>query len=97
MISNLCLTDVQQEALLDSIQKLCGIFWGPSLEKCREILSDGYFLSFEVLDGLLTCDPPHSRETLMETAAGFSNEALFFDFLSREEEEEKKKGIITCN
>ena len=81
MISNVCLTTVQQKALLDSIQKLCGIFWGPSLEKCREMLSNDYFLSFEVLDGLLTCDPPHSLETLMGAVAGFSNDASFFDFL----------------
>jgi len=81
MISKLFLTIVQENALLDSIQKLCGIFWGPSLEKCREIRSDDYFLSFEVLDGLRTCDPPHSFETLKETVTGFSDDASLFDFL----------------
>ena len=81
MISQLYLTTVQQEALLKSIEKLCSVFWGPSLEKCQEMLSDDYFLSFDVLDGLLTYDPPHSLETLKKTVTGFSDGVLFFDFL----------------
>ncbi|MFC1876988.1 molecular chaperone [Thermodesulfobacteriota bacterium] len=81
MISKLYLTRAQQEALLQSIEKLCSVFWGPSLEKCREILSDDYFLCFGVLDGLLTYDPPQSLETLIKTVSGFSDDVSLFDFL----------------
>ncbi len=73
MTSQSYLTRAQQEALLKSIEKLCSVFWGPSLEKCGEMLADDYFLSFGVLDGLLTYDPPHALETLKKTVSGFSD------------------------
>jgi TorA maturation chaperone TorD len=81
MISQLYLTTAQQEALLKSIEKLCSVFWGPSLEKCREMLSDDYFLPFGMLDGLQADDPPHSLEKLRKTVTGFSDDVSLFDFL----------------
>jgi putative dimethyl sulfoxide reductase chaperone len=81
MISKLYLTTVQQEALLNSFEKLCSVFWGPSLEKCREILSGDYLHPFGVLDGLLVYDPPHSLENLKKTVTGFSDDVSLFDFL----------------
>ena len=75
------LTRAQQEALLKSIEKLCSVFWGPSLEKCGDMLSDDYFFSFGVLEGLLTYDPPHALETLIKTVSGFSDAVSLYDFL----------------
>lgn len=81
MISKLYLTTAQQEALLKSFEKLCSVFWGPSLEKCREILSDDYLHPFGVLDGVLVYDPPHSLEKLIKTVTEFSDDVSLFDFL----------------
>ena len=81
MTPQLYLTTAQQEALLKSIEKLCSVFWGPNLEKCREILSDDYLLPFSVLDGLQAYDPPDSLEKLIKTVTGFSDDVSLFDFL----------------
>ncbi|MCP4371826.1 MAG: hypothetical protein GY797_27470 [Deltaproteobacteria bacterium] len=45
-------TNTQKLAVLQSLQKLCSIFWGPDLEKCREILGKDYFLPFDVVSNV---------------------------------------------
>ena len=81
MIHQSYLTTAQQEALLKSIEKLCSVFWGPGLERCREILSDDYLPPFGVLDGLQAYDPPDSLEKLIKTVSKFSDDVSLFDFL----------------
>jgi TorA-specific chaperone len=46
--------DIQlTKALLDSIHKLCDLFWGPDPQKCGEMLAGDYWNTFNVLESSL--------------------------------------------
>jgi len=74
-------TYTQKSALLQSLQKLCSIFWGPTLEKCREILGKDYFLPFEVVDNVPGNDAQDTLEKLRDTIKNFSDVTALFNYL----------------
>ena len=61
------LGDQQIKALLDVIQKLSELFWGPDLQKCGKMLSGDYWRTFKTLDMLQKYDPPEVLQKI-ETA-----------------------------
>jgi TorA maturation chaperone TorD len=81
MITPASLTQNQKQAILESLEKLCSLFWGPSTEKCREILSDNYFLSFEILNDLLDHQYMDTIQNIKEIVLDFSDTESFFNFL----------------
>ena len=81
MTSLISLTQNQKQGILESLEKLCSIFWGPNPEKCREILSVDYFLSFEVLDDLLNQNNQNTLKGIKKIISAFSDTESLFDFL----------------
>lgn len=81
MTSLVTLKQNQKQALLESLEKLCSIFWGPNLEKCAEMLADDYLLSFKVLSDILDDNYMNSLENISNTISCFSDTESFFDFL----------------
>jgi TorA-specific chaperone len=71
----------QKQALLESLEKLCSIFWGPSLEKCREMPADEYLISLEVLSEFLNYNYINSIKNIKDTISGFSGAESLFNFL----------------
>ena len=43
----------QKSAFLKGLHKMCGIFWGPSLEDCKSMRQNRYFQPFNELDTVL--------------------------------------------
>ncbi len=81
MISIKRLTYTQKSALLQALQKLCSIFWGPDLEKCREILGENYFLPFDVVGTIPSDDEQDILEKYQESIRNFSDVNAFFNYL----------------
>jgi TorA-specific chaperone len=81
MTSLVSLKQNQKQALLESLDKLCSIFWGPNLETCREMTVDSYFLSFEVLNDLLDHHYTNTIQNIKDLVSGFSDTESFFSFL----------------
>ena len=74
-------TYTQKSALLQSLQKLCSIFWGPNLEKCQEILAEDYFLPFKVVGNVPGNDAQDTLEKLQDSIRSFSDVKTLFTYL----------------
>ena len=74
-------TYTQKSALLQSLQKLCSIFWGPDLEQCREILVEDYFLPFEVVGNVAGDETQDTLEKFRNSIRNFSDVNGFFNYL----------------
>ncbi|MBT8350778.1 MAG: molecular chaperone TorD family protein [Deltaproteobacteria bacterium] len=68
-------------ALLQSLQKLCSIFWGPNLEKCGEILAEDYFLPFKAVGSDPGNDVQDTLDKIRDSIGNFSDEKVFFNHL----------------
>ena len=75
------LTYTQKSALLQSLQKLCSIFWGPNLEKCGKILAEDYFLPFKVVGKVSGNDVQNTLEKLQDSIRSFSDVKALFNYL----------------
>ncbi len=71
----------EDEALLESIRKLCRVFWGPTLESCNEMLKDTYLASFAALDPESKMYPPDTLDRLTDIIKGFSDPNALFQYL----------------
>jgi TorA maturation chaperone TorD len=74
-------TYTHKSALLQSLQKLCGIYWGPDLKKCEEILAEDYFLPFEVVGNLIGKDAQDTLKKLRSSIKNFSDAKSLFNHL----------------
>jgi TorA-specific chaperone len=81
MTSLVSLKQNQKQALLESLEKLCRVFWGPDLEKCAEMLSADYMPSFEVLNEDLDNNSMILINNIIDIFSGFSDAKSLFDFL----------------
>jgi TorA-specific chaperone len=78
MTSLISLDKKSQEALLDSIAKLTGFFWGPDSESSRLIRQGSFFSPFEDLESRVAYEPTDLLSGLRDTINGFADsDALF--------------------
>ncbi len=75
------LTGEQRAALLASLRNLSAIFWGPDIEKCREMLSIDYFRPFNALEPVLVPVPPDAFEKIRDQIQAFSDEKVLCAYL----------------
>jgi len=73
--------DERITALVAGVQTLCGLFWGPNLQKCQEILSGTYFEPFTTLERALEFNPPDVLQRLESELKNFPNADLLFQHL----------------
>ena len=81
MTSSVSLKQNHKQALLESLEKLCSVFWGPDLEKCVEMLADDYLLSFKVMSDVLDHNYLNLLINMKDIISGFSDTDSLFDFL----------------
>ena len=74
-------TYTQKSALLQSLQKLCSIFWGPNLEKCQEILAEDYFLPFKMVGNVPGNDAQDTLEKFRDSIRSLSDVKTLFTYL----------------
>ena len=58
------ITEIQHQALLESLAKISAVFWGPDEARCQEMLNVNYFGWYPQLKDLLQLDPPDALEKL---------------------------------
>jgi TorA-specific chaperone len=75
------LSEDQRAALLESIRKLCRVFWGPTRESCDQMLKDTYLLSFVALDIESKSAPVNTLDQLSSIIGGFSDPDALFQYL----------------
>lgn len=81
MTARVTLTEDQRSDLLAMLQACCAVFWGPDPEKCRAMLSTGYFLPFDAVKRLITCDPPDPLKLLKDLVMTHADAESLFDSL----------------
>lgn len=70
--------------LLESIRKLCQLFWGPTPGACGQMVTGTYQLSFEVLDSVPKSSPPDALNQLAAFLKGFDEPDALFEELEAE-------------
>jgi TorA maturation chaperone TorD len=75
------LTANQKQVVLESLEKLCSIFWGPDLEKCRQLLSKEDRHLFAGLSELGAKDDSNPHLLLRNIIENFSDAESLFDHL----------------
>ncbi len=83
MSHGVALTNEQRSALLESLQTLCAIFWGPDHEKCREMLEKDYFRAFDILEPVPASEPMDAVEKIKELVQGSVDEKTLFNRLEQ--------------
>jgi len=81
MISSEPFTDDQKQALLDALQTLSVIFWGPDLEKCQKMLEEVFFHPFEEIDKMMNYEPHDALNKLKLVIADFSDANYLYHHL----------------
>jgi len=74
-------TDDQKQALLDALQNLSGIFWGPDLEKCQKMLEEVFFHPFEEIGKVMNYEPHDALKKLKLVIADFSDANYLYHHL----------------
>ena len=81
MISSEPFTDDQKQALLDALQTLSVIFWGPDLEKCQKMLEEVFFHPFEEIGKVMNYEPHDALNKLKLVIADFSDANYLYHHL----------------
>jgi TorA-specific chaperone len=71
----------QKTLLMGGLQKVCGVFWGPGMDQCSEMLEKGYFHEFESLAVFLDPDYADAVKKLRKNIQGFPDASSLFNFL----------------
>jgi len=72
------LTRKQWEALATGVRQLCRVYWGPSVELCREMLEGTFFQPFGAIAGLIETGAGSDFDRLRTHLSDFSDpEALY--------------------
>jgi len=74
----------QISALVSGIQILSELFWGPDLQKCREIVAGTYFQPFATLKDVLKFHPPDMLQIIESELKNFSDADSLFQYLEPE-------------
>ncbi len=73
--------DRQLKALLESIQKLSDLFWGPDIQKCSEMLAGDYWLCFKALKATLKLDPSEAVNKIETDLESFTDADSLYQYL----------------
>jgi TorA maturation chaperone TorD len=71
----------QISALVAGIKILSELFWGPNLQKCREIVAGTYFQPFTALKNVLNFEPPDVLQRIESGLKNFSDADSLFQYL----------------
>lgn len=69
------------DALLESIQRLCRIFWGPTEAFCRQMLEPSFLQPFEVIASRMESRWAADLSDLQNLVDGFSEPTALFAYL----------------
>ena len=75
------LTEDRKRVLLESIQTVCQMFWGPDESRCKEMLKIGILREIEPLAPVLNVSPPDALEKVNTTITVFKDHQALFDYL----------------
>jgi len=74
----------QISALVAGVQILSELFWGPNLQKCREIVAGTYFQPFTTLKNVIKFHPPDVLQRIESGLKNFSDADSLFQYLEPE-------------
>jgi TorA-specific chaperone len=64
MNAALTLSENQKSALLEGIHRICGLFWGPNPDMCRDLASGIYLRPLVDINSFVTYDPPDALQKI---------------------------------
>ena len=73
--------DRQLKALLESIQKLSDLFWGPDIQRCSEMLAGDSWLCFKALKATLKLDPSEAVNKIETDLESFTDADSLYQYL----------------
>ena len=72
---------MQWHALLDSIRRLCRVYWGPSEEGCRRMLEPSFLTPFITIQPLMEMPVRSHLDALQALIRRFATAGALFDYL----------------
>ncbi len=69
-------------AVLEGIQIMCKMFWGPDLDSCRHMMEGGFFQNFEIIFGKSEEKFSVMLDNINSIINGFDSFQSFFDHLN---------------
>jgi len=75
------ITEPQRQALLETLQKISAIFWGPDENRCEEMFNGNYFAALKELKSQLQFDPPDTPHNLVALINSFQDSKALYDTL----------------
>jgi len=71
----------RKSAVLDALEVLSRVFWGPDDDSCRAMITGGYLLPFEILSPLMSVDPPTAVADIKAFISSHSDAGSLFEAL----------------
>ncbi|MBU8849126.1 MAG: molecular chaperone TorD family protein [Desulfobacterales bacterium] len=70
------------DAVLDGLQIMCRVFWGPDLETCRHMMEGNFFQSFEIIFTGIEVESPANLDNISSIIDGFDSQQALFEHLN---------------
>ncbi len=82
MSSENLIPEEKNNIILESIQTMCRIFWGPDIESCTHLMEPTFFKQLETLFSMKGKAVPNALEKMQSITKKFKKEQSFFDHLN---------------